>query len=95
MRSAIAGDENYVHLFSSEKRKKAERSWIELQEELEWSLDLFRFMSSLKKGRLNSAHGKVNKEDVIAAMKNNVSMSDQEKFLTLLKIHEKLKAQAQ
>ena len=68
MQSAINGDKDFADLFSNSIRDKAKQSWRELQEKLEWRLDLFRYMSSLKKGRLRSAHLTVNMENAIAAM---------------------------
>ena len=93
MQSAIKGDDNYADLFPEATRREAEKNWKDLQEQIKWNLDLFRFMGTLKKDRISSAHPIVVKEKAIAAMKNNVPRYEQEKFLALLKIHEELEIQ--
>ena len=69
IQSALKGDEDYTDLFSPEIQQQVARRWKDLQEVIHWSLDLFRFMNALKKGRISSAHQKVNEDKAIAAMK--------------------------
>ena len=95
LQSAIKGDDNYADIFPEATRRKAEDNWKDLQEQIKWNLDLFRYMGTLKKGRISSAHPPVDKEKAIAAMKKNVPRFEQEKFRTLLKIHEELEVQIQ
>ena len=68
MQSALKSYETYTDLFSLEIQQAARR-WNDLQEVIHWSMDMFRFMNSFKKGRISYAHPKVNEDKAIAAMK--------------------------